>query len=167
MPMKAPTDPPSIRLATLDDVPRIRAIARAAYAKYMPRIGREPAPMAADYEAEVAAQRVVVIDPDAGVSGYMVAWPEADAYFIDNIGIAPNAQGRGLGRQLIEHAAAEAHRLHLPALRLYTNAAMIENLFMYTYLGFVETHRAAEKGFNRIYMRLDLSEKPPSSLRSR
>jgi ribosomal protein S18 acetylase RimI-like enzyme len=165
MPMKAPTDPPSIRLATLDDVPRIRAIARAAYAKYMPRIGREPAPMAADYEAEVAAQRVVVIDPDAGVSGYMVAWPEADAYFIDNIGIAPNAQGRGLGRQLIEHAAAEAHRLHLPALRLYTNAAMIENLCMYTYLGFVETHRAAEKGFNRIYMRLDLSETPPSSLR--
>ena len=81
MPMKAPTDPPLIRLATLDDVPRIRAIARAAYGKYMPRSGREPAPMAADYEGEGAAQRVVVIDPDASVSGYMVAWPEAPPAF--------------------------------------------------------------------------------------
>jgi ribosomal protein S18 acetylase RimI-like enzyme len=159
--MKAPNNPPSLRIASLDDVPRIRAIARAAYAKYVPRIGREPAPMAADYEGEVAAHRVVIIDVDGSVSGYVVAWPEADAYFIDNIGVEPRAQGMGLGRRLIRHAATEAHRLHLPALRLYTNAAMIENLSMYTYLGFVETHRVAEKGFNRIYMRLDLTEKRP------
>ena len=124
MPMKAPTDLPSIRTASLDDVPRIRAIARAAYAKYVPLIGREPAPMAADYEDDVAAHRLVVIEVGGGLSGYMVAWPEADAYFIDNIGVEPKAQGKGLGRRLIKHAAAEAHRLRLPALRLYTNAAM-------------------------------------------
>ena len=159
MPMKAPTDLPSIRTASLDDVPRIRAIARAAYAKYVPLIGREPAPMAADYEDDVAAHRLVVIEVGGGLSGYMVAWPEADAYFIDNIGVEPKAQGKGLGRRLIKHAAAEAHRLRLPALRLYTNAAMIENLSMYMDLGFVETHRVVEKGFNRIYMRRDLTEK--------
>jgi GNAT superfamily N-acetyltransferase len=159
MPMQAPNDLPSIRTASLDDVSRIRAIARAAYAKYVPRIGREPAPMAADYQGEVSAHRVVVIDMDGSVSGYMVAWPEADAYFIDNIGVEPDAQGKGLGRRLIQHAAAEADRLRLPALRLYTNAAMTENLSMYAYLGFVETHRVAEKGFNRIYMRLGLPEK--------
>src|SRR5215471_8009561 len=110
--MKAPNDLPSIRTASLDDISRIRSIARAAYAKYVHRMGREPAPMAADYEGEVSARRVVVIDVDGSVSGYMVAWPEADAYFIDNIGIEPEAQGKGLG------AAAEAHRLHLSALRL-------------------------------------------------
>lgn len=159
--MKAPNDPPSIRTASLDDVPRIRAIARAAYAKYVPRIGRDPAPMAADYEGEVAAHRVVVINLDGSVSGYMVAWPEADGYFIDNIGVEPQAQGKSLGGRLIKHAAVEAHRLRLPALRLYTNAAMSENLSMYRYLGFVDTHRVAEKGFNRIYMRLGLAEKRP------
>jgi GNAT superfamily N-acetyltransferase len=159
--MKAPNDLPSIRTASLDDVARIRSIARAAYAKYVLRIGHEPAPMAADYEGEVSARRVVVIDVDGSVSGYMVAWPEADAYFIDNIGIEPKAQGKGLGRRLIKHAAAEAYRLHLPALRLYTNAAMTENLSMYTYLGFVETRRVVEKGFNRIYMRLALAENQP------
>jgi len=99
--MKAPNDLPSIRTASLDDISRIRSIARAAYAKYVHRMGREPAPMAADYEGEVSARRVVVIDVDGSVSGYMVAWPEADAYFIDNIGIEPEAQGKGLGRRLI------------------------------------------------------------------
>jgi len=157
--MQAPNDQPLIRPATLDDVSRIRAIARAAYAKYVPRIGREPAPMAADYEDEVASQRVVVLDVEGRVSGYMVGWPEAGAYFIDNIGVDPESQGTGLGKRLIRHAATEAHRLGLPALRLYTNAAMTENFSLYTYLGFVETYRVSEKGFNRIYMRLDLTEK--------
>lgn len=117
--------------------------------------------MAADYDEDVAAQRVVVIDVGGSVIGYMVAWPEPDAYFIDNIGVEPKAQGKGLGRRLIEHAATDAHRLGLPALRLYTNAAMVENLSMYAYLGFIATHCTVEKGFNRIYMRLDLSEEQP------
>jgi len=159
--MQAPNDQPSIRTATFDDVARIRLIARAAYAKYVARIDREPAPIGADYEGEVAAGRVVVVEADGSARGYMVAWPEADAYFIDNIGIEPNAQGKGLGRRLLEHAASEAHRLRLPALRLYTNAAMTENVSMYAYLGFVETHRLTEEGFDRIYMRLDLSERRP------
>src|SRR5262249_37629953 len=102
--MTVPT-PPLIRDATGDDVPGIRAIARAASAKYVPRLGREPAPMAADYEAPVAARHVVVIAVAGTIRGYMVAWPEADAYFIDNVGVDPACQGQGLGRRLIEHAA--------------------------------------------------------------
>jgi len=147
-----------IRGASADDVARIRAIARAAYAKYVPRIGHEPAPMAADYDAEVAAHHIVVIEVTGNVDGYMVAWPEADAYFIDNIGVDPSRQGVGLGRRLLAHAAAEAERLHLPALRLYTNVAMVENLSMYAHLGFVETQRVTEKGFNRIYLRRSLAK---------
>ena len=93
------------------------------------------------------------------VAGYMVAWPEADAYFIEIIGVDPDQQGRGLGRRLIEHAEAEAIRLHLPALRLHTHVLMTENLAMYAHMGFVATHRATEKGFDRVYMRRDLSER--------
>jgi ribosomal protein S18 acetylase RimI-like enzyme len=144
---------PRLRKATADDVERIGAIARAAYSKYVPRMGREPAPMSADFAAAVAAGQVVVIDTAGAVDGYMVAWPEADAYFIDNIAIEPARQGQGLGRTLIDHAVAEAKRQHLSALRLYTNATMIESLSMYAHFGFVETHRATEKGFDRVYMR--------------
>src|SRR5262249_47061926 len=77
--------PPLIRKATAEDTARIRAIARAGYAKYVPRIGREPAPMVADFAAEVAAGHVVVIGTAGAVDGYMIAWPETDAYLIDNI----------------------------------------------------------------------------------
>ena len=41
--------PSLIRQAMPEDAARIRAIARAAYAKYVPRIGREPPPMVADF----------------------------------------------------------------------------------------------------------------------
>jgi ribosomal protein S18 acetylase RimI-like enzyme len=156
--MTRPSNTPLIRQAAADDAARIGAIARAAYAKYVPRMGREPAPMVADFAAAIAAQLVVVIEAAGEVGGYMIAWPEADAYFIDNIAVDPARQGEGLGRRLIEHAAALAKRLRLPALRLYTNVLMTENLSMYEHIGFVETHRATEKGFHRVYMRWSLSE---------
>ena len=145
--------PPLIRKATAEDTARIGAIARAAYAKYVPRIGREPPPMVADFAAEVAAGHVVVIGTAGAVDGYMIAWPEIDAYLVDNIAIDPARQGEGLGRQLMDHAVAEAKRRRLSAIRLYTNAAMTENLSIYAHMGFVETHRAVEKGFNRVYLR--------------
>jgi ribosomal protein S18 acetylase RimI-like enzyme len=145
-----------IRKATGDDAARLAAIARAAYAGYVPRIGREPAPMSADFAAAIAVGRVVVIEARGAVAGYMVAWPEMDAYFIDNIAVEPVRQGEGLGRQLVDHAAREARRHRLPAIRLYTNAAMTENLSRYGRMGFVETHRATEDGFHRVHMRRDL-----------
>ena len=91
---------PRIRRALADDAARLGAIARAAYSKYIPRIGREPAPMLADFAAEITADHTVVIETARSVDGYMIAWAEGDAYCIDNIAIDPTRQGNGLGRQL-------------------------------------------------------------------
>ena len=55
--------------------------------------------MVANYDAEVAAHRLVVIVVDGTVTGYLV-------YFIDNIGVEPKCQGPGLRWRMI--AAAEA-----------------------------------------------------------
>ena len=113
--------------------------------------------MVADFDAEIAAHRIVVVETAGKVGGYMIAWPEADAYFIDNIAVDPACQGEGLGRRLMEYAVAEANRLRLPALRLYTNVLMTENLSIYAHLGFVETHRGTTaKGFDVVYMRRSL-----------
>ena len=108
--------------------------------------------------ALIAAGYVVVAEDRDGINGYMIGWPEADAYFIDNIAVDPAHQGQGLGRYLIEYAAFEARRLRLPAVRLYTNVAMTENLAMYAHIGFVETHRATEHGFERAYLRWSLDD---------
>ena len=151
--------PRMIRRATEDDIARIAAIARAAYVKYVSRIGREPPPMIADFAAEIAAGHVVVIEIGRAVEGYLISWPKMEAYFIDNIAVDPARQGLGLGRQLMEYAMREAKRHNLSAIQLYTNATMTENLAMYAHMGFVETQRVMETqfhietGFPRVYMR--------------
>jgi len=109
--------------------------------------------MCADFAAMVAANHAVVVEAAGAIAAYMIAWPESDGYFIDNIAVDPAWQGKGLGRTLIDHAVDEAKRHGLSALQLYTNVAMTENLSMYAHRGFVETHRATEKGFDRVYLR--------------
>ena len=49
-----------IRPAGPEDVDAIRRIARAAYALYVPRIGREPAPMVADFTASIEHTRASI-----------------------------------------------------------------------------------------------------------
>jgi ribosomal protein S18 acetylase RimI-like enzyme len=147
-----------IRRATEGDVARIVAIARAAYTKYVARIGREPPPMLADFAVEIAAGHVVVFEIAGTVEGYLISWPKMEVYFIDNVAVDPSHHGLGLGRQLIDYAVREAKRHNLSAIQLYTNSTMTENIAMYAHLGFVETHRVMETQFHietgslRVYM---------------
>ena len=144
----------TIRAARPADAPRLEAIARAAYAKYFSRIGREPAPVSADYAAAIAAGRTIVISCGPDLAGFLIGHRDGDGYFIENIAVDQAFQGRGLGGTLLRHAIAEARRLKLSTLQLFTNAAMTENLALYAHLGFVETRRAVEHGYDRVYMRL-------------
>ena len=154
--------PPAIhaRILQLEDERDLGGDELIALLKDKSAAVRERAALALGRIGDARAGRIVVLEVERNVIGYLVAWPEDDAYFIENIGIEPHLQGKGWGRRLMDHAATEAAHLGLNALRLYTNAAMIENLSMYAHLGFVETHRVTEDGFNRVYMCLNLAEKP-------
>jgi ribosomal protein S18 acetylase RimI-like enzyme len=145
-------DEPVIRPATTDDIDAIAAAARAAYTRYVERIGREPAPMVADFAALVAAGEVEVLALGGEVAGFIVMRPGADHLFIENVAVHPDHQGRGLGQRLLARAESEAGARGLPALRLYTNVKMTENFPFYEALGFVETERRREDGFDRVYM---------------
>jgi len=81
----------------------------------------------------------------------IVLRPEEDAIFVENIAVDPAAQRKGHGRALLAFAEDEARRLGLSAIRLYTNAAMTENLAYYPRLGFRETDRREEDGYNRVF----------------
>jgi GNAT superfamily N-acetyltransferase len=53
---------------------------------------------------------------------------------------------------LIAFAEDEARRLGYAELRLYTHETMVENITLYTRLGFVETGRGHEAGYDRVFM---------------
>lgn len=148
-----------IRPAQLSDLPEVERIVESAYGGYVARIGRKPGPMLDDYAALIAAGRVQVLesaDP-GGMCGILVLVPQADAMLLDNVAIAPQAQGRGYGRRLIALAEQAAIDAGFDRLRLYTNEAMTENIALYARLGFRQTHLATEHGLRRVYMekRLD------------
>lgn len=150
----------AIRPARAGDRAAVERVARAAYAVYVPRIGRAPAPMLADFAAAIAAGRVWVAG--APVAGYAVAYPRGDHWHLENVAVAPAAQGRGLGHALIAHVEALAARAGARAIELYTNAAMTENLALYPRLGYARTGRRVEDGFDRVFFRKALAPAPES-----
>lgn len=142
----------SIRKAAPDDLAAIEAIVEQAYRPYVASIGVEPAPLHDDYAGLIAAGRVTVIDSDGAVLALIVLVPEVDAMLLDNVAVAPAAQGRGLGRRLLDFAEDAARQAGYGIIRLYTNVAMIENIAIYERAGYVETRRGEEKGLQRVYM---------------
>jgi ribosomal protein S18 acetylase RimI-like enzyme len=151
-----------IRLAGPGDLAAVEALVEAAYARYIPRIGRRPGPMLDDYAALIAGRRVHVLCDEGGTAGILVLIPEEHAMLVDNVAVRPDAQGRGYGRALMDFAEREARARGLRTIRLYTNEAMTENIALYERLGFVETHRADENGFRRVYM-TKLLDAPPQT----
>jgi ribosomal protein S18 acetylase RimI-like enzyme len=141
-----------LRLATTEDLTAVEEIVRTAYLPYVSRIGREPGPMLDDYRKLIADRRVHVVENDGVVSGILVLIPERDVMLLDNVAVAPFAQGLGLGRKMLEFAEHAARDAGLRSIRLYTNQAMTENISLYSRIGYSETHRGEEKGLRRIYM---------------
>ncbi|HLZ70954.1 MAG TPA: GNAT family N-acetyltransferase [Dehalococcoidia bacterium] len=142
----------TIRPARQHDAVAAAACVTAAYELYLPRMGVRPAPMLADYAALIAAGHVWVLVEDNALRGLIVLIAEPDHLFIENVAVQPEAQGRGYGRRLLDFADAEARRLRLPELRLYTNELMTENLGLYAHLGYVEVDRRLDGGYRRVFM---------------
>jgi GNAT superfamily N-acetyltransferase len=139
------------RRARPEDALALRDLVRAAYAKYVPRLGREPAPMKDDYAARIAAGQAWVLEEDGAFLGAVILEDEPGALMLYNIAVAPGSQGKGVGKRLIAFTEAEARRRGYALLRLYTNELMVENVAMYPRLGFTETHRGSEAGHRRVY----------------
>ena len=147
----------SVRPAGPGDAGAIRDLVRASYAKYVERIGKEPAPMLEDYAALIGAGEVWVSVEGEEVLGVLVMRPAEDHLFVDNVAVAPEHQGKGLGRELVTFAEARARRDGLAEVRLYTNEKMRENLSVYAKLGFEETERKLDGGYRRVFMRKRLA----------
>lgn len=142
-----------IRRARPEDADTLSDIARAAYAIYLPRMDREPAPMLQDFPAAISAGRVDVLRDPAGetVHGYIVHFVRDGDWFIENVAVHPDRQGSGAGARLLAHAEEAACAGGCDSIHLYTNAAMTENLGFYKRHGYRRVDRRREDGFDRVY----------------
>lgn len=143
----------AIRKADLNDLEQVRSCVRTAYAKYIPRIGKEPAPMSANFACEIAEQQIFLATFDQQVVGCVSFYPRRDHMFLRSLAVRPECTGNGIGKKLVRYVEDSARRESYRAIELYTNEAMIENLAMYPKWGYVEIDRKEEDGFRRVYFR--------------
>jgi ribosomal protein S18 acetylase RimI-like enzyme len=143
----------TIRPAEIQEAGAVTMLVREAYAKYVGRIGREPAPMLVDYEAAIMARETWVLVEGDETSGILVMRPENDHLFVETVAVRPDRQGSGLGRRLMAFVEEAARDRGLREIQLYTNEKMEENLPFYRSLGFEETGRRFDEGYRRVFMK--------------
>lgn len=148
--------PLSLRRATAADLPTIKAIIDAAYAKYLSRMDKPPGPMLRDYGPSVEDGTTWVTG--SPIVAVLTLYPRENHLLIENIAVHPGAQGRGLGRALMSFAEQEAARRGLTRMALVTHEVMTENQAIYARLGYTEIERRAEDGYRRIYMEKSLPD---------
>lgn len=81
--------------------------------------------------------------------GCIFCKPEPDCLYVGKLAVAPDAQGKGIGRRLIAEAEATADALKLPALRLLTRVELVENHRAFGAWGFTQTGTMCHPGFTR------------------
>lgn len=140
-----------IRSAESADAQDLHELVQCAYGHYVERIGGRPGPMEADYAQEIGQGHVSVADDDGAVVGLIVLVREPDHVLIENVAVDPERQGEGIGRALLAFAEDVAREASTPVLRLYTHVLMTENRTLYARLGYEETHRQVDDGFERVF----------------
>jgi ribosomal protein S18 acetylase RimI-like enzyme len=151
-------DEARIRVAIAADIPAITNIVDQAYRHYVSRIGKPPGPMLDDYAARVSEGAVWVLEEGAEIAAIIVLLPAPNYLLLDNIAVSPTRQGLGLGRRLLAFAEDEALRRGYREIRLYTHQTMVENQRLYASIGYEETGRGSEAGYDRVFMRKRLRE---------
>lgn len=104
-----------------------------------------------DYGEKVAQGHVSVAVEAGEIVGLIVLIQEPDHLLVENVAVQPERQSQGIGRALLAFAESVAAEADLTTLRLYTHAAMTENLAFYPRLGYTEFDRRTDNGFERVF----------------
>ncbi|TPI47885.1 GNAT family N-acetyltransferase [Mesorhizobium sp. B3-1-7] len=134
------------------DAAAIKAVVREAYAKWVPAIGRELLPMRADYDKAVREHRFELAIENGRIIGLIETIARDDHIWIENVAVAPEAQGRGIGRKLLDSAERKAVEAGLRELRLLTNSAFMTNVSLYKRLGYAIDREEPFMNGTTVYM---------------
>ena len=77
---------------------------------------------------------------------------QPDHLWIENVAVAPEQQGRGFGRLLLDHAERRALQFGRPEIRLLTNQAFAANLELYAKCGYVVDRTEPFRGGMTVHM---------------
>jgi GNAT superfamily N-acetyltransferase len=148
-----------LRHAEPRDAEAVAGCVQRAYARYADRLPYPPKPVLADYAVVVHDTSTWLLeDADGQCLGVLVLVARPDHLLLENVAVDPLWQGRGLGRRLLEFAEAEARRLGLREVRLYTNALMTERRALYARIGYQEYDRRTIDGRDAVFMRKALTD---------
>ncbi|TPK64349.1 GNAT family N-acetyltransferase [Mesorhizobium sp. B2-4-15] len=134
------------------DAAAIRDIVRAAYAKWVPVIGRGPLPMRADYDKAVAEHPFDLAVEADRIVGMIETMLADDHLWIENVCVWPQAQGRGIGGLLLQRAEQKALEAGRPELRLLTNGAFETNVSLYKRQGYAIDREEPFMNGTTVYM---------------
>ena len=141
-----------LRPGLRDDATAIRDLVRAAYAKWVPIIGREPMPMQADYDVALAEHDFDLLVDGEALVGVLETMHQPDHLWIENIAIHPDRQGQGLGRRLLKWAEKRAGIAGTGEIRLVTNSAFEANVALYKRVGYRVDRTEPFRGGTAVYM---------------
>jgi ribosomal protein S18 acetylase RimI-like enzyme len=147
----------SLRPATAADVSSLTELVRAAYAHYVPRLGGEPRPMTDDYAEVVHTHQVIVAERGGRIVGLVVLGVSDEGFFVDNVAVDPSHQATGVGKALLEHAEGAARKAGFDSIYLFTHERMVENLALYSRIGYVEYDRRLHGEARLVYLRKNLA----------
>ncbi len=128
-----------MRRATMAELGLVRDITDAAYTPWIPILGERPLPMDEDYAPWIEAGGVWLAGEPA--LGLAVVEVSADHLLLFSLAVRPEAQGRGIGRDLLRYVGELALGAGVPEVRLYTNALMARNIRVYAEAGSLEVAR--------------------------
>lgn len=150
-----------LRRARPGDAPAVSALMQTAFAPYLPRMDRPPAPMLRDYGQLTPGEALYVLPGARDLRAAILLRWHLDFLELDTLAVTPSAQGAGLGRALIAWAEQQGVAAKRGWLRLQTNQVMQENAALYQRLGFAITGTAQTGGYHRICFEKPLPQPGP------
>lgn len=147
MPIRIETNP-----CAFQDWDGLLRLLQAAFS-YMEPVISPPSSLnrmsAQDLSDKAAREDLFVARDDRHLVGCLFGRAVGRSYTIGKFAVAPALQGKGIGRSLMETAAAHAARLDCTHLDLQSRVELTQNHAGFAKLGFEQTSTFTHPGFDR------------------